>query len=169
MRRTVILIAVGAAVLLCGTLLYRHFTRTKGTETEQKMQPVPDTAELYSFAWHQSAENADACFAFSFGAAEETEAAGHYLSCTFRTPDGEAVEHTDVPVSDAQWSELEAALRSLTLPSYAPPDPYLMDATDSCVEVCWEDNGGCFINRYSGKYAHQLHSFLLTLIGQITE
>ena len=133
MRRTVILIAVGAAVLLCGTLLYRHFTRTKGTETEQKMQSVSDTAKLYSFAWHQSAENADACFVFSFGAAEETEATGHYLSCTFRTPDGETAEHTDVPVTDAQWSELEAALRSLTLPSYAPPDPYLMDATDSCI------------------------------------
>ena len=164
-----ILIAVGAVVLLCGTLLYRHFTRAKGTEAEQKTQPVSDTAELYSFAWRQSAENADACFAFSFGAAEETEAAEHYLSCTFRTADGEAVEHTDVPVTDAQWSELEAALRELSLPSYAPPDPYLMDATDSCVEVCWENTGNRFTNRYNGEYAHQLHAFLLTLIGQITE
>ena len=169
MRRTVILIAIGAAVLLCGTLLYRHFTRTKGTETEQKTQPVSDTAKLYSFAWHQSTENADACFAFSFGAAEETEAAGHYLSCTFCTPDGEAAEYTDVPVTDAQWSELEAALRSCALPSYAPLDPYLMDATDSCIEVCWADHGNRFTNRYNGEYAHQLHSFLLTLIGQITE
>ena len=55
-----ILIAVGAAVLLCGTLLYRHLIRTKGTETEQKTQTVPDTAKLYSFVWRQSAENADA-------------------------------------------------------------------------------------------------------------
>ena len=169
MRKAVILIAVGAAVLLCGTLLYRHFTRTKGTEADQKVQTVSDTAELYSFAWRQSAENADACFAFSFGAAEETEAAGHYLSCTFYTPDGEVAEYTDVPVTDAQWSELEAALRSLTLPPYAPPDPYLMDAADSCVEVCWADNDDRFTNRYNGEYAHELHSFLLTLIGQITE
>ena len=161
-----ILIAVGAAVLLCGTLLYRHLTRTKGTETEQKTQTVPDMAELYSFAWRQSAENADACFVFSFDAAE---AAGHYLSCTFRTPDGEAVEYTNVPVTNAQWSELEAALRSLTLPSYAPSNPYLMDATDSCVEVCWADNGKRFTCQYNGEYAHELHSFLLTLIGQITE
>lgn len=164
-----ILIAVGAAVLLCGTLLYRHLTRTKGTEAEQKVQTMPNAAELCSFFWRQSTENADACFVFSFGAGEETEAAGHYLSCTFRSPDGEAVEHTDVPVTDAQWSELEAALRSLTLPPYAPPDPYLMDATDSCIEVCWADNGNRFTNRYNGEYAHELHSFLLTLIGQITE
>lgn len=164
-----ILIAVGAAVLLCGTLLYRHLTRTKGTEVEQKMQPVPNTAELYSFAWRQSTENADTYFAFSFGAAEETEAAGHYLSCTFRTPDGEAVEYTDVPVTDAQWSELEEMLRSLTLPPYAPPDPYLMDAADSCIEVCRENNGNRFANRYNGEYAHEFHSFLLTLIGQITK
>lgn len=169
MRKAVILIAIGAAVLLCGALLYRHLTRTKGTETEQKTQPVSDTAELYSFAWHQSAENADNSFVFSFGTAEEAEAAGHYLSCTFRTPDGEAVEHTDVPVAEAQWSELEAALRSLTLPPYTPPDPHLMDATDSCVEVCWADKGIRFTCRYNGEYAHELHSFLLTLIGQITE
>ena len=169
MRRTVIWIAAGAVVLLCGTLLCRHLTRTKGTEAEQIKQPVPDTAELYSFAWHQSAENADACFVFSFGMAEEAEAAGQYFSCTFCTPDGEAAEYTDVPVTDAQWSELEAALRSLTLPPYAPPDPYLMDATDSCVEVCWADNDDRFTNRYNGAYAHQLHSFLLTLIGQITQ
>ncbi len=162
-----ILIAIGAVVLLCGTLLYRHLTRTKGTEAEQIKQSVPDTAELRSFSWHQSAENADACFVFSFGTSEES--AGHYLSCTFRTPDGEAVEYTNVPVTDAQWSELEAALRSLTLPSDAPPDPYLMDATDSCVEVCWADNGDRFTYRYNGEYAHELHSFLLTLIGQITE
>ena len=166
MRKAVILIAVGAAVLLCGALLYRHFPRTKGTETVQKTQTVPDTAELYSFAWRQSTENADACFMFSFGA---VEAGGHHLSCTFRTPDGEAVEYTDVPVTDAQWSELEAALRSLTLPSYAPPDPYLMDAADSCIAVCWADNGDRFTNRYNGEYAHELHSFLLALIGQITE
>lgn len=74
-----------------------------------------------------------------------------------------------MPVSDAQWSELEAALRSLTLPSYAPPDPYLMDATDSCVEVCWADNGDRFINRYNGEYAHELRTFLMTFISQITE
>lgn len=167
MRKAVILIAVGAVVLLGGTLLYRHFTRTKTAEAEPKVQSVPDTAELCSFFWRQSAENADACFAFSFGAAEETEAAGHYLNCTFRTPAGEAAEYTDVPVTDAQWSELEAALRSLTLPSYAPPDPYLMDATDSCIEVCWADNGNRFTCRYNGAYAHELHSFLLALIGQI--
>ena len=164
-----ILIAVGVAVLLGGVLLYRHLTRTKGTEAEQKVQTVPDMAELYSFAWHQSAENADACFVFSFSAAEEAKTAGHTLSCTFRTPDGEAAEYTDVPVADAQWSELGAALRSLTLPPYAPPDPYLMDATNSCIEVCWENNGSRFTCRYNGEYAHELHSFLLTLIGQITE
>ncbi len=169
MRKAVILIAVGAVALLGGTLLYRHLTRTKGTEAEQKFQTVSDTAEPCSFFWRQSAENADACFMFSFGAAEETEAAGHYLSCTFRSPDGEAVEYTDVPVTDAQWNELEAALRSLTLPPYAPPDPYLMDATDSCIEVCWADNSDRFTNWYNGEYAHELHSFLLTLIGQITE
>ena len=169
MRRMVIWITVSAAVLFCGTLLYRHFTRTKGVEAEQKIQTLTDTAKLYSFDWRQSAENADACFMFSFDVAEETEAPGHYLSCIFRTPDGETVEYTNVPVPDAQWNELDAELRSLAIPYYVPPDPYLMDATDSCIEVCWADNGKRFTNRYNGEYAHELHLFLLTIIGQITE
>lgn len=161
-------IAAGAAVLLCGALLCRYLTRAKTAETEQKTQTVPDTAELCSFFWRQSAENADACFMFSFGTTGETEAAGHYLSCSFRTPDGEAAEYTDVPVTEERWRELEAALRGFSLPPYAPPDPYLMDAADSCVEVCWVDSGDRFTRRYNGAYAHELHSFLLTLIGQIT-
>lgn len=105
---------------------------------------------------------------FSFGT-EETEAAGHYFSCTFRTPDGEAVEHTDMSVTNAQRNELKAALHSITLPSYEPPAPYITDATDSCIEVCWADNGNRFSCRYNGEYAHEFHSFLMTLIGQITE
>ena len=164
----VLALVIGAALLLGGGLLYRHLTRTKAAEAEQKTQTVPDTATLYSFFWRQSAENADACFAFSFGAAEETEATGHYLSCTFRTPDGEAAEHTDVPVTDTRWNELEAALRRLSLPSYSPPDPHLLDATDSCVAIGWAENGNHFTNRYNGASAHELHAFLMTFIGQIT-
>ena len=169
MRRTVILIAVGAAVLLCGALSYRHFIRTKTAEAEQKTQTAADTAKLYSLVWRQSAENADDCFVFYFGTAEGAETAGHYLNCTFRTPDGETAEYTNVPVSDDRWNELETALRDLTIPPYAPPDPYLMDAADSCVEVCRTYNGDRFTYRYNGEYAHEFHSFLLTLIGQITE
>ena len=168
MRRTVILIAVGAVALLCGALLCRRFTRTQTAEAEQQPHAAPDTAELYSFDWRQSAENADACFEFSFGAAENTEAAGHSLSCAFRTPDGGIAEYTDVPVTNTQWSELEAELRSLSLPPYASPDPYLLDAADSCMEICWADNGDRFTCRYNGEYAHELHLFLLTLMGQIT-
>ena len=165
MSRAAILTAVGAAVLLCGILLFRHFIRIKTADEEQKTQTVSHTAELYSFVWRQSAENADACFMFSLGTAEE--AAGHYLNCVFRTADGKTAEYTEVPIPDSQWNELEAAVRSLNLPLYAPPDPYLMDAADSCAEVCLTDNGNRFTYRYNGEYAHELYSFLLTLIGQI--
>ena len=161
-------IAAGAAVLFCGALLYRHLIRTKTAEAEQHTQTVPDTVALYSFFWRQSAENADACFVFSFGAAEDSQAAEHDLSCAFRTPDGEAVEYTNVPVTNAQWCKLEAVLRRLSLPPYAPPAPYLLDAIDSCMEICWADNGSRFTRRYNGEYAHALYSFLLALIGQIT-
>ncbi len=178
MKRAVILIAAGVALLLCAALLYRHFTRSKQAETAgwpespspsaAQLQAVPDTAELYSFFWNQSGENADACFTFSFGTAQEDGSAnGHYLNCTFQTPDGEAVEQKDLPISEECWHELETALRPLSLPSYAPPDPNLLDAADSCVEICWAENGSRFTNRYNGEYAHELHAFLMTYIGQI--
>lgn len=187
MRRAVIFITVGAVVLLCGTLLYRHFVRiksdirNKSAYTEGKTgkpsfsagkaaQTEPDAAELYSFSWNQSSENADACFAFFFGTAQEdTNAERHYLNCTFRTSDGESAEYTGVPVTDKQWSEFDTALRGLYLPTYVPPDPYLLDATDSCIEVCRANTGERFTRRYNGEYAHELRTFLMTFISQITE
>ncbi len=162
-------IAVGAVALFCGVLLYRHFARSKPTEPEQSVGALPDTAELCSFFWRQSAENADECYTVSFGAAENMETEGRYLNGVFRTPDGDVAAYTDVPVTDAQWRELETTLRGVSLPPYAPPDPHLLDATDSCIEIDWAENGNRFTHRYNGAYAHELHSFLLTLIGHITE
>ena len=165
----VLALVIGAALLLGGGLLYRHLTRTKAAEAEQKTQTVPDTATLYSFFWRQSAENADACFTLSFSAAETNAGAdGHYLNGEFRAADGEFVECRDVPVPEERWRELEAALRRLSLPSYSPPDPHLLDATDSCVAIGWAENGNHFTNRYNGASAHELHAFLMTFIGQIT-
>lgn len=174
-------ITIGAALLFCGALLHRHFAHIKTLDadgktdkslppTKQQVQVVSDTARLESFFWNQSHSNADECFVFSFGAAQwDTEAKGHYLNCEFRATDGEFIDHRDVPVTQEQWSELEKKLRELSLPPYVPPDPDLLDAADSCLEICWTENGNRFTNRYNGEYAHELHTFLMTFIGQITK
>ena len=125
---------------------------------------MPVTARLSSFFWRQSSENADAGFVISFSATGE----GRYLNGEFRTPDGEWAEYRDVPVTEAQWHELETALRGLTLPPYAPPDPYLMDATDSCVEIGWTENGARRTDRYNGEQAQALWAFVTAFIGQMT-
>lgn len=181
MKKTMFFIVLVAALLLCGTLLYMHFAQSKSTNTDgkadnirssadQPIRPVPKTAKLYSFFWNQSSSNADACFMFSFGAAQwDTEAEGNYMNCEFWTEDGEFVEHRDVPVNEEQWSDLEAALHDLSLPPYEPPDPYLMDAANSCAEICWTENGDRFTNRCNGEYAHELYAFLITFIEQITK
>lgn len=173
-------IAIGAALLLCGTLMYRHLVRnvtadTDGqsnkppTSAEEQIQAISDTARLYSFFWSQSHSNAYECFVFSFGATQwNTESDGHYLNCEFRTSDGEFIEHRDVPVSNEQWVELEDTLRGLSLPPYSPPDPNLTDAANSCVEICWTDDGNRFTNRCNGEYADKLRAFILTFIEQIT-
>ena len=152
MKRSLIFTAIGA-------VLHRRFARIK----------TADAAKLYSFFWNQSSENADACFMFSFGAAQESkEAQGHYLNCEFRAPDGEFVECGDVIVTDKQWSELETVLCGLSLPPYSPPDPYISDAADSRMEICRMKNGERITESLNGEYAHEFHSFLMKFIGQIT-
>ena len=125
---------------------------------------------LYSFFWSLSHSNADECFVFSFGAAQwDTEVEGHFLNCEFRTLDGDYVEHRDVSVTEERWNELALMLRTISLPPYSPPDLYLLDAANSCVEISWVENGERFTDRFNGEYAHGLHELLVTFIGQITK
>lgn len=173
MSRTAAVTAVGAA-LPGGTPLSRYFARRRASAAEKRpgsapAQAAPDTAKLTSFFWRQTSENADACFVFSLGKAQgDGKAEGHYLNCTFRTPDGETAEYGDVPVTEEQWRRLEGALRGLLLPPYQPPDPDILDASDSCVEICRTGTGGRLADRYDGEHAHELYAFLMTFLGQIT-
>ena len=127
-----------------------------------------EAAELVSFFWYRSGGNADRNFTISFGAAFGGAAAGgHYLNCTLHTPGGRFIKLCDIPMTAEQWSELDTALRSISLPAYTPPDPYITDAEDSRADICRARNGVRFTKRYNGEYAHGLYSFLLTFIGRI--
>lgn len=132
------------------------------------MDRMPDTAQLYSLFWNQSGSNADKCFVFSFGKAQQKNEDGeHYLNCGFCAEDGEFVECRDVHISKEQWKELDAALHDFALPVYSPPDPYLMDAVCSRVEICLTDNGSRFTGCYDGEYAHEFYEYLTAFIRQI--
>lgn len=115
-----------------------------------------DTSELVSFCWSQSHSNADSCFSISFGEAECDNPEGHYLNCDFLRDyeDDERVNCCDVPVDGEKWKALEMLLKTVKLPAYSAPDPYLMDAADSQIRIIRKENSCKVTERYNGEYAH---------------
>ena len=145
-------------------------------------------AELVEFSWHQSAMNYDGCFDFRITPSEQ-ESAAPRLYCDYTDPEtGERIElgeessgfqgfrldgtRTDntacPPVPLERWEELADFLRSAELSPYSPPEPGLMDATDSKIQVTWQEDGEKFTNSYSGIYAHELLKLLQDIAGEVS-
>lgn len=106
-------------------------------------------------SWVRTDESAERCFYFRFRkrTSQDDEAAPVYVfDCEFRDEDGEIVECENVPVGEEQWKELETEINGLELPEYQPPDPYLLDAADSRIEINWEKNGRSYGKQYDGRH-----------------
>lgn len=161
----------------------------KTTEGEsEKIREVSDMAELMEFSWHQSAMSFSDCFDFQIKTAEGKPAAPR-LYCDYTdTETGERIEigeessgfqgfqldgtRTDnaacPPVPLERWEELADFLRRAELSPYSPPEPGLMDATNSNIQVTWRENGEKFTNSYSGVYAHELLKLLQDIAGEVS-
>lgn len=161
----------------------------KTTEGEsEKIREVSDMAELMEFSWHQSAMSFSDCFDFQIKTAEGKPAAPR-LYCDYTdTETGERIElgeessgfqgfrldgtRTDntacPPVPLERWEELADFLRKAELSPYSPPEPGLMDATNSNIQVTWRENGEKFTNSYSGVYAHELLKLLQDIAGEVS-
>ena len=158
----------------------------KPAESESgEIREVSEMAELVEFSWHQSAMNYDGCFDFSITPTGQESAAPH-LYCDYTDPEtGERIEIGEEssgfqgfsldgtrivsaacpPVPLERWKELADFLQTAELPPYHLPEPGLMDATDSKIQVTWQEDGEKFTNSCSGIYAHEL----LTLLQDIAE
>lgn len=143
----------------------------KPAESEsEKIREVSEMAELVEFSWHQSSMSYDGCFDFRITASEQ-ESAVPRLYCSYTDPETyERIEigeessgfqgfgldgtRTDSaacpPVPLEHWEELADFLHTVELSPYHPPEPGLMDATDSKIEVTWREDGEEFTNRYGG-------------------
>lgn len=130
-----------------------------------------NTPELISFFWNQSHSNADRCFSISFNKAEYDNPGAHYLNCDFLydDEDDERVNCCDIPIDDKKWKTLEVLLRTVHLPEYFAPDPYLMDATDSRIRIIRKENGNKITTRYNGEYAHELYKTVTRLAIEILQ
>ena len=161
----------------------------KPAESESdKIREVSEMAELVEFSWHQSAISYNGCFDFQITSSEQ-ESAAPRLYCDYTDPEtGERIElgeessgfqefrldgtRTDntacPPVSLERWEELADFLRRAELSPYSPPEPGLMDATDSKIQVTWQEDGEKFTNSYSGIYAHELLKLLQDIAGEVS-
>lgn len=161
----------------------------KPAENESgEMRKVSEMAKLVEFSWHQSAMSYDGCFDFRITASEQ-ESAVPRLYCDYTDPEtGERIEigeessgfqgfrldgtRTDntacPPVPLERWEELADFLRSAELSPYSPPEPGLMDATDSKIQVTWQEDGEKLTNSYSGIYAHELLKLLQDIAGEVS-
>lgn len=161
----------------------------KPAESEsEEIQEVSEMAELVEFSWHQSAMNYDGCFDFRITSSEQ-ESAAPRLYCDYTDPEtGERIEvgeecsgfqgsgldgtRTDSaacpPVPLERWEELADFLHTAELSPYHSPEPGLMDATDSKIQVTWREDGEKFTNSYSGIYAHELLKLLQDIAGEVS-
>ena len=159
----------------------------KPAESESEgIREVSEMAELVEFSWHQSAMSYDGCFDFRITPSEQ-ESAAPRLYCDYTDPEtGERLElgeessgfqgfrpdgtRTDntacPPVPLERWEELADFLRNTELPAYRAPDPDLLDATNSNIQVTWRDGDEQFTNSYDGTSAHDLLELLQDIAGE---
>lgn len=152
---------------------------------------LPETAALVEFSWHQSAMSHDGCFDFWMKTTEENPEQP-YLYCSYTDPEtrerielgdemfiyragrqkkGGAEVTTETEdercpkIPNERWQELSAFLKNAELAPYQSPDPNLLDATDSKLELTWSADGQQITETFDGRSADGL----LELLQDITK
>ena len=166
-----------------------EYGESKPGEIEsEEIREVSEMAELVEIFWYQSAMNYDGCFQFRIKTTEQ-DLSDPRLYCEYADPEtherievgddsigfhwnGMGTERTAgeacPPVPLERWEELADFLRNTELPAYRAPDPDLLDATDSEIQVTWRDGDKQFTNNYNGTSAHDLLKLLQDIAGEVS-
>lgn len=138
---------------------------------QASVRSIPETADLVEFSWHQSAMSHDGCFDFWMKTTEE-DPETPYLYCSYTDPETrERIELGDEMFKNCptipyeRWQELADFLRKAELAPYKAPDPNLLDATDSKLELTWSADGQKITESFDGRSADSL----LELLQDITK
>ena len=118
MKRYIIPIVLGVALVLGGVLLYWHFVIDQvldrnGMENpfppdDTELPGIPMDAALLSLNWSQSAMSFAECFHFDLAA----EDSGYVISGECADPEnGERVERENAPLTAEDWAKVEQCLR----------------------------------------------------------
>ena len=185
MKKWMIAAAVLAALVIAGAFLLRLFLTGQILDGDGMENPyavsepgetpeIPDTAELVSFHWYQSAMSYGNCFIFTIDTVGQ-DTPEPRLYCRYM--DWETAECIEVgdegdseacpPVPLERWAELSDFLRKAELPAYCKPNPDLMDATDSRINIVWRDGDERFTGNYNGLVADELLSLLQDIAEEV--
>lgn len=133
---------------------------------QASVRSIPETADLVEFSWHQSAMSHDGCFDFWMKTTEE-DPETPYLYCSYTDPETrERIELGDEMFKNCptipyeRWQELADFLRKAELAPYKAPDPNLLDATDSKLELTWSADGQKITESFDGRSADSLLELL---------
>lgn len=185
MKKWMVIAAVIIILIMEGKFMYRYFATDRlmdgdGVENPdtlnkpEEIREVSETAELVEFFWHQNAMGYDDCFQFGITSIGQNSSTPR-LYCSYM--DWEIYERVEIgeecdseacpPVSLERWKELSDFLREAELPAYRVPDPDLLDATVSKIQVTWRDGEKQFTNSYDGTSAHDLLKLLQKIAGEV--
>lgn len=168
-----ILAAVLIGISLIGKIVTGYITYG-GTDTvESFLTEVGPEAELVEVFWYQNAMEYGSCFWFRIYTTGQDDSVP-LLYCSYTDRDTlERVEVGDEWGSEACpsvpikcWKELSDFLREAELPAYQEPDPDLLDATVSQIQVTWRDGEEQFTNSYEGISANDLLELLQDIVEE---
>ena len=175
MKRYIIPIVLGVALVLGGVLLYWHFVINQVLDRNGMEHPFPpdDTelpgipmdAALLSLNWSQSAMSFAECFHFDLAA----EDSGYVISGECADPEnGERVERENAPLTAEDWAKVEQCLRDgeHRAKTELPEGVEVCDAASSTLSVTWRTTEGDTVSTvYNGEYESELRELLTALLA----
>ena len=169
MKRLMIGIALGAAVVIGGLLAYRHFVTNqvtdKGGMENPFLEEFPADAALQRLDWTQNAMNGDDCFRFALW----QEDGQRYASCDFAQGEGRRLQRENAPLTAEDWAAVEQCLKSTAHMSAQENDDGVVvsDETISRLTVTWTAaESGDGRGDYEGVGEEELAALLRELLTQ---
>lgn len=172
MKRLMIGVIIGAAVVVGGILAYRHFVTHQITDKGGMENPFlaefPADAALQGLDWTQNAMNGDDCFTFSL----RQEDGRYEAFCDFSQGEGQRLQREGAPLTAEDWMAVEQCLKEnlhTPKPENDGDNVIVSDETVSRLTVTWTTaEGETGHAEYAGGGEDALRTLLQTILALTT-
>ena len=170
LKIALIVVLAVAFLSLAGVLLYSCFVGSQIKDGGRMENPDAYRAgkTLVEFSWTQNHMNSYRCFALHFYLENDTPVLTGWFS---NLEGGETRKSGTDAFSNlipwqltwVQWFELQNMLAESELPEYRKPSPDVLDDTDSEICVVWRTEDGEISEKYNGRNAYDLETFVFRI------